>query len=123
MELQIETTKKGTEKELALAKLRQQKEIEEAKKAGAFFTALRLLPQKHGLENKLFEMQGITSGMQLVSTRGTFSASAVAGLGTGNVQERIAKAAEKAINKAAEQIAVMTGVKTAVEKINLGAAI
>ena len=92
--LRIEATTKGHEKEMALLALRQQKELREAKEAGA---NLALLQQKHALERQQLGLQNIAESTSRVA--GTFSGSAVAGLGAGNVQERIARAVEQQLVK------------------------
>jgi hypothetical protein len=87
--LKIETSKQGLDKEMALLKLRQEKEMADARLAGA---DTGLLAEKHALERKDLELrnQATPEG----STAGTFSGWAAAVMGTGGVQERIAKASE-----------------------------
>ena len=74
--LQIETTLKGHQKELALLRLRQGKELAAARAVG---DDLGELKKKHGLEEQLLGL-GETRGS---ITRGTFSGAAIAGLGVG----------------------------------------
>lgn len=71
--LRIETTKKGVDKELALLRLKQQKEMQDAKAAGADTMALA---QKHSLE----ALQ-IPESPERASIAGTFSGYAAAMMG------------------------------------------
>jgi hypothetical protein len=82
--LRIETTKKGLDKEMALLRLRQEKEMEAAKKSGADVGALAT---KHKLEQEALRMR--SAKLPQTSTRGTFSAWEFARFGsTGTTAER-----------------------------------
>ena len=97
-------------------RLRQQKELREAKQAGADLAALQ---EKHRLEQRLLGLGDVAQSMSRVA--GTFSASAVAGLGSGSVQERIARAVEKQIPKQQDMIGWLTKMFGELKRFNLEA--
>jgi hypothetical protein len=93
--LQIEATKKGMDKELALLELRQRKERAEAVAAGLDMGAVA---KKQDLERQV-AVAGATRPAQQ-SVAGTFSAFGAAGLGTGSGSaERTAKATERTVEE------------------------
>ena len=112
--LRIEATMRGRDKQLALLKLRQQQEMREAETAGG---NLDLLRRKHALEQR---MLGIGESMSRVA--GTFSGSAVAGLGAGNVQERIARAIERQAPKQQDMVDWLVKMFSELKRITLEAA-
>jgi hypothetical protein len=89
--LRIENTKKGYDKELALLKLRQEKELEEARKVGADMETLR---QKHSLEQQGLRIQEQAHAAE-TTARGTFSGYEAQAMGGGSIQQRLLQAAQR----------------------------
>ena len=115
----INATKTGIDKEMALLRLRHKREREEALKAGL---DPKVLAAKHKYEEQI-AMQGAAMQSGGGSVRGTFSASAISGMGMGGgLQQRIAEAVEGVFKFSGETTTLTKELKEEFKRFNLEAA-
>jgi hypothetical protein len=101
--LQIEASKKGLDKRLALINLEERRAIEAAKETGL---AIADVQRKYDLQRQAARIAADTPQDPRISARGTFNPWAVRGMGTGRPEERTAKAVEEMKAKMGQLIEV-----------------
>lgn len=109
--LKITSSKRGRDRELALLRMEERHALQDADQQNA-----ALIRDKYAL------LRGAAGGMQrMMATRGTFSATALSGMGYGNPAERTAKAAEQMLAQQKATLAIDQQILTEQKRLTLEA--